>query len=168
MVRRLRWRKTVDRALLGPSTRALECDSLLPLSFGGSLLPAAPRASSKHKSGSPSVDGPHSKALRADTCWHHARRRPVGASPRASQMARKAPLTNYAQYSRLFNGAGRFCHALENSRMTPHRFLLKRHNVAVSPLLRRRNNFKIDRTKRECYRKQSTSLFGIVAKRECT
>jgi hypothetical protein len=38
-------------------------------------------------------------------------------------MARKEPLTNYAQYSRLFNGAGRFCHALEGSRMTPRGFL---------------------------------------------
>jgi len=168
VVRRLRWRKTVDRALLGPSTRVLECDSLLPLSFGGSLLPAAPRASSKHKSGSPSVDGPHSKALRADTCRHQARRRPAGASPRASQMARKEPLTDYAQYDRLVYDAARFCYERESSRMTPRGFLLKRHNVDVSPLLRRRNNFKIDRTTRECYRKQSTSLFGIVAKRECT
>jgi hypothetical protein len=40
---------------------ALECGSLLPLSFAGSLPPAAPRASSRRKSGSPSVDGPHSK-----------------------------------------------------------------------------------------------------------
>jgi anthranilate synthase/aminodeoxychorismate synthase-like glutamine amidotransferase len=37
----------------------------LPLSFAGSLLPAAPRASSRGESGSPSVDGPHSKPLRA-------------------------------------------------------------------------------------------------------
>jgi hypothetical protein len=40
--------------------RALECGSLLPLSFAGSLLPTAARASSSHKSGSKL---PHSKAL---------------------------------------------------------------------------------------------------------
>ena len=40
----------------------LECGSLLPLFFAGSLLPAAPRASSTRKSGSKL---PHSKALRA-------------------------------------------------------------------------------------------------------
>ena len=39
---------------------ALECGSLLPLSFSGSLLPGAARASSSRKSGSKL---PHSKAL---------------------------------------------------------------------------------------------------------
>src|SRR5208337_5159494 len=41
-------------------TSALECGSLLPLSFAGSLLPAGVRASSKAKSGSKL---PHSKGI---------------------------------------------------------------------------------------------------------
>jgi hypothetical protein len=42
-----------------PARSALECGSLLPLSFAGSLLQAAPQASSRQKSGSKL---PHSKA----------------------------------------------------------------------------------------------------------
>ena len=127
MVRRLRWRKTVDRALLGPSTRALECDSLLPLLFGGSLLRVRRKqASGKAAAQLPALQSASRRHLLA-SCETPTRR----GRPRASHMARKEPLTNYAQYSRLFNGAGRFCHALERSRMTPRGFFLKRHNVAA-------------------------------------
>jgi hypothetical protein len=46
VVGRLRWQKTVDRALLGPSTRALECGPALRDRFcASSLLEVLPEAS---------------------------------------------------------------------------------------------------------------------------
>ena len=70
MVGRLRWQRIVDRALLGPSARALECGPALRDRFcASSLLEVVPEAS--FGKAAARRGGPHSRALHADTCRHY-------------------------------------------------------------------------------------------------